>query len=155
MKYGTIYKHFSTFRKIMEGRCKVFMNNTRIYQTAYITYEEESPVDQFYQMKWSTLIGKDSVGVIPLCLSSDKRNERKERMVKLSGLPFNTTPFDLKKLTDEHDIRYCFIPRNGKTNNPVRYALMYFGTEEAFDKATMTNFSFKQTPLFWTTTNEK
>lgn len=155
IEYNTIKRHFTQFGSITEGKCKVFMNQTRLYQTAYITYDDKDSIQQFYERNWSTDIGKDSVGVIPLCLSDEYRKKRKDLMFKLSGLPFGTTSFDLKKMTEDHNIKYCFIPRNGKTNHPMRYALMYFGNEESFDLATNKIFYFKNMELFWTEPNRK
>jgi hypothetical protein len=46
-----------------------------MYQVAYITYEEEKSIQEFYNNYWSVYIGKHQVLVIPLMLSEEKREE--------------------------------------------------------------------------------
>jgi RNA recognition motif-containing protein len=118
-KYGTIEQDKGIYTKVRG-----------MYQTAFITYENEADIQNFYDNTWSVYIGKHLVSVIPILLSKEKREVRNNFCIKLSGLPFNTFALDLRNLLVDIHAKYCFIPRNPNNNNPLKHAYVYFENEE-------------------------
>ena len=53
----------------------VRINMTKLYQSAYITYENQESITQFFTGKWSTFIGKHNVGAAPVILTQEQRDQ--------------------------------------------------------------------------------
>ena len=75
--------------------------------------------------------------------------------MKITGLPLNTTAFDLKDYVESYNIKYCHVPRNPKTNRPKPMAIMYFSDDENFEIATTKGFFFNNKQIYWTTLEQK
>jgi prefoldin subunit 5 len=137
-KYGEI-EDFSYFLEQKYG----------ISMTAFITYKREESISKFYTEIWSEYIGPHLVYVLPTLLTSEERENRKSYAIKLSGLPFNMTSYDLDRYLREYNAKYWHIPRNPLNNRPKNYAIVYFGDEENFEIATSKTTYFKGKELYW------
>jgi hypothetical protein len=113
---------FGQFGNITEFYTKVKGN----YLTAYITYDNKQPIQEFYDKVWSFYVGRFSVGIFPMLLSPEKRKKRNEHILKLSGLPANTHAMDLMLISQAINAKYVFIPRHPKTNRSLKHAYIYF-----------------------------
>jgi hypothetical protein len=131
------------------------VDKTNQYMVAYVTFESTDSITSFYEERWSVFIGPHQVGIIPLMLTDEARTKRKNMVFKLSGLPFGTTSFDLAHFLENHNVKYCHIPRNRKTNKPMNIAMVYFGDEENFEIAVNKALFFKGKELFWIDSKEK
>lgn len=125
------------------------INMTKLYQSAYITYENQDSIAQFYAGKWSTFIGKHNVGATPVNISQEQRDLRREFGVKLSGFKPGTTGFDILPLLQNFNIKYCFFPRNAYNNSPRNYAFVYFQNDEDMGVAIDNTLKFENRELFW------
>jgi hypothetical protein len=144
---------FSNFGIITKNGLKTRVRG--MYQVAYITYEEEKSIQEFYNNYWSVYIGKHQVLVIPLMLSEEKREERNSRVIKLSALPFNTSAFDINAICEDLGVKYCFIPRNPNNNKPLKHAYLYFNDDELMEIAMDKNIVYEGQHLIWANADDK
>src|SRR5262249_29635692 len=112
-------------------------------------------LEPFYKEQWSEYIGRHQVGVIPLPLSTEERNKRKACVIKLTGLPWETSALDLQEILDDYNIKYCHIPRNLLSNKSKNMAIVYFGNLNGFKHAGETPIFFKEEELFWMDLKDK
>ncbi|GBB95393.1 hypothetical protein RclHR1_25250001 [Rhizophagus clarus] len=152
------------FRKIQEIREgfehigeieNCYTRGLGMYQTAYITFKDKAALNYFTN-NWSCHVSKDIVRVLPIKMSQEDRKQRKRFSLRLSGLYYNTTGYDLQPVLDKCRDKSCFIPaliRNGKYCKS-RYAYVEFATEEDMQAALDMTIEFKKgnmnpRKLFW------
>ncbi|GET60351.1 hypothetical protein GLOIN_2v1784626 [Rhizophagus irregularis DAOM 181602=DAOM 197198] len=63
---------------------KIYTRGAGLYQVAFITYKDATSIDYFKE-QWSYHINKDIVRVLPLLLSKEEREKRKQFSLRLSG----------------------------------------------------------------------
>ncbi|CAB4445869.1 unnamed protein product [Rhizophagus irregularis] len=141
--FGT-YGNIVNFKTFMRGQ----------YQNAIITFDDKSAVQPFYYT-WGIFINQHLVRVRPKVMSEDKLHERTAYYIKLTGLPLNTSAFDLRGFMEWYNVKYLNIPRNSRFNYPLRYCFVYFQNEEDFQIATKQAFCFKEHQLYWTDADMK
>jgi RNA recognition motif-containing protein len=125
-----------------------------IYQSLQITYTNKDAIAPFYGM-WSVSIGKHLVYTQPKVISDEVKEQQYANVIKLTGLPNNTTAWDLKNLAEEYNIKYIHIPRNGKFNTPLKFCFIYFADENSLAIATNKIFSLNGNQLSWVPTDTK
>jgi len=101
-----------------------------LWYKAYVTYENKSTVEKYFQDKWSVFYLKDLCRVVPVNVTRQEIEEKNRNSLKLTGLPFSTTAYDLNELHTKVDAKTCFIPRTKNQYGRVRYAYVTFKTEE-------------------------
>src|SRR5208282_4192339 len=119
-------------------------------QQAFIRFTDNNSVQPFYDEKWSTLILKDSVRVLPLGLTADARDARRAFVIKLTALPPKTTAHDIIDILQETKAQTCFIPRKMGTYNSCNYAYLSFRSEELLENAISIEYFYGNRELFWT-----
>ncbi|GET57257.1 hypothetical protein GLOIN_2v1885182 [Rhizophagus irregularis DAOM 181602=DAOM 197198] len=75
---------------------KIYTRGAGLYQVAFITYKDATSID-YLKEQWSYHINKDIVRVLPLLLSKEEREKRKQFSLRLSGLHYQTSGYDLKE----------------------------------------------------------
>ncbi|PKK59070.1 hypothetical protein RhiirC2_795356 [Rhizophagus irregularis] len=103
-----------------------------IYTHAYITYKEEKSIEVFYK-KWSIWALKEYFHVLPLNLSDEKE----------------------KKDSNEISGAICFIPKQPNNYKPLKYAYIYFFTQEDMEIAINNVYKFKGKQLEWSPPEDK
>ncbi|GBC20484.2 hypothetical protein GLOIN_2v1763925 [Rhizophagus irregularis DAOM 181602=DAOM 197198] len=88
---------------------KIYTRGAGLYQVAFITYKDANSIDYFNE-QWSYHINKDIVRVLPLLLSKEEREKRKQFSLRLSGLHYQTSGYDLKEVMTQCKGKTCFIP---------------------------------------------
>ena len=101
-----------------------------LWYKAYVTYENKSTVEKYFQDKWSVFYLKDLCRVVPVNVTRQEIEEKNRNSLKLTGLPFSTTAYDLNELLTKVDAKTCFIPRTKNQYGRARYAYVTFKTEE-------------------------
>jgi hypothetical protein len=91
----------------------------------------------------------------PKVISDDAKEQRYANVVKLTGLPNNTTVWNLKNLVEEYNIKYIHIPRNGKFNTPLKFCFIYFADKNSLAIATNKVFSLNGNQLSWVPADTK
>jgi hypothetical protein len=94
-KYGTIEK--------------ITMCTKKLFQQAFITFERKDSTAQFYDNIWAVLMMRHALRVLPLNLSTDQCQHRRQFVLKLSGLPAGTLPRDLHSIAKEINVKSCVI----------------------------------------------
>uniref|UniRef100_U9TH42 RRM domain-containing protein n=1 Tax=Rhizophagus irregularis (strain DAOM 181602 / DAOM 197198 / MUCL 43194) TaxID=747089 RepID=U9TH42_RHIID len=125
-----------------------------IYTHAYITYKKEKSIEVFYK-KWSIWALKEYLHVLPLNLSDEKRKERQQWCAKINGLPLGTTARDLQQFIEEIGGAICFIPKQPNNYKPLKYAYIYFFTQEDMEIAINNVYEFKRKQLEWSPPEDK
>ncbi|GBB98668.1 hypothetical protein RclHR1_32940003 [Rhizophagus clarus] len=101
------------------------------YQIAYITYKSQEALT-YFETNWRYHVGKDTVRVLPLSLNQDDHTLRKQFPLKLSGLAYNTSGYDLEPVLLKCKAKSCFIPAamiRGRYSK-YRYAYIHFSYDE-------------------------
>ncbi|GET64808.1 hypothetical protein GLOIN_2v1780757 [Rhizophagus irregularis DAOM 181602=DAOM 197198] len=75
--------------------------------------------------------------------------------VKLTGLPWNSTAYDIHEALEVNNPKYIFIPRNPNNNKPLNYAIVYYENDEDIGIAAERNIIFCNRTLHWGTPGEK
>ncbi|CAB5346210.1 unnamed protein product [Rhizophagus irregularis] len=88
---------------------KIYTRGAGLYQVAFITYKDTTSIDYFKE-QWSYHINKDIVRVLPLLLSKEECEKRKQFSLRLSGLHYQTSGYDLKEVMTQCKGKTCFIP---------------------------------------------
>lgn len=132
-----------------------FTRIRNLYVQAFITYKKEDSLTQFYNGTWSEWIGKHQVYIIPKVLSEEETEKRAMFTVKLTGLPWNSTAFDLHEALEVNNPKYIFIPRNPNNNKPLNYAIIYYDNDENLAIASERNIIFCNRALHWGIPGEK
>jgi hypothetical protein len=134
---------------------KLYTRGTGLYQVTFITYKDVSLVEYFYT-HWSFHINKDIVRVLLLQLSKEDREHRKKFSLRLSGLYYQTSGYDLKEVLKYCKGQTCFIPAFMLRSRyqHCRYAYINFATKEDMNAAYQMTIEFKKRnanphKLFW------
>ncbi|PKY35489.1 hypothetical protein RhiirB3_476196, partial [Rhizophagus irregularis] len=124
---------------------KIYTRGAGLYQVAFITYKDATSIDYFKE-QWSYHINKDIVRVLPLLLSKEEREKRKQFSLRLSGLHYQTSGYDLKEVMTQCKGKTCFIPAvmiRGKYQR-CRYAYIHFSSRDDLVAARQMNIEFKK-----------
>ncbi|CAB4416076.1 unnamed protein product [Rhizophagus irregularis] len=124
---------------------KIYTRGAGLYQVAFITYKEASSIDYFKE-QWSYHISKDIVRVLPLLLGKEEWEKRKQFSLRLSGLHYQTSGYDLKEVLTQCKGKTCFIPAvmiRGKYQR-CRYAYIHFSSRDDLVAARQMNIEFKK-----------
>ncbi|CAB5387434.1 unnamed protein product [Rhizophagus irregularis] len=124
---------------------KIYTRGAGLYQVAFITYKDATSIDYFKE-QWSYHINKDIVRVLPLLLSKEEREKRKQFSLRLSGLHYQTSGYDLKEFMTQCKGKTCFIPAvmiRGKYQR-CRYAYIHFSSRDDLVAARQMNIEFKK-----------
>ncbi|EXX63038.1 hypothetical protein GLOIN_2v1885182 [Rhizophagus irregularis DAOM 181602=DAOM 197198] len=124
---------------------KIYTRGAGLYQVAFITYKDATSIDYFKE-QWSYHINKDIVRVLPLLLSKEERENRKQFSLRLSGLHYQTSGYDLKEVMTQCKGKTCFIPAvmiRGKYQR-CRYAYIHFSSRDDLVVARQMNIEFKK-----------
>ncbi|CAB5342091.1 unnamed protein product [Rhizophagus irregularis] len=124
---------------------KIYTRGAGLYQVAFITYKDATSIDYFNE-QWSYHINKDIVRVLPLLLSKEEREKRKQFSLRLSGLHYQTSGYDLKEVMTQCKGKTCFIPAvmiRGKYQR-CRYAYIHFSSQDDLVAAKQMNIEFKK-----------
>jgi RNA recognition motif-containing protein len=148
------FKHVGEIEKIhTEAR-------NGMYQHAFITFKDKNSILPYFSDKWYDYIANNIVQIIPLSLSTQQRELRRQFGLKLSGLPIGTSGRDIEQYVTRLKGKSIFIPRNPVNYTSGRYAYVYFDNQESLDNAlNLTNTfiekgKFKQ-QLFWSKSDSK
>ena len=87
------------------------MSHAGLWYKAYVTYKNKSTVEEHFQDKWSVFYLKDLCRVTLTNVTRQEIDERNRNSLKLTGLPFSMTAYDLNELLVKVDAKTCFIPR--------------------------------------------
>ncbi|GBC40447.2 hypothetical protein GLOIN_2v1783570 [Rhizophagus irregularis DAOM 181602=DAOM 197198] len=124
---------------------KIYTRGAGLYQVAFITYKDATSINYFKE-QWSYHINKDIVRVLPLLLSKEEREIRKQFSLRLSGLHYQTSGYDLKEVMTQCKGKTCFIPAvmiHGKYQR-CRYAYIHFSSRDDLLAARQMNIEFKK-----------
>ncbi|CAB5392155.1 unnamed protein product [Rhizophagus irregularis] len=124
---------------------KIYTRGAGLYQVAFITYKDATSIDYFKE-QWSYHINKDIVRVLPLLLSKEERENRKQFSLRLSGLHYQTSGYDLKEVMTQCKGKTCFIPAvmiRGKYQRCC-YAYIHFSSRDDLVAARQMNIEFKK-----------
>ncbi|GET67186.1 hypothetical protein GLOIN_2v1493636 [Rhizophagus irregularis DAOM 181602=DAOM 197198] len=150
------YQIRAVFNKYGEIEENGFYTRIRnLYIQAFITYKKEESLQKFYKGIWSEWIGKHQVLIVPKILSEDEIEKRSMYTVKLTGLPWNSTAYDIHEALEVNNPKYIFIPRNPNNNKPLNYAIVYYENDEDIGIAAERNIIFCNRTLHWGTPGEK
>ncbi|CAB4391377.1 unnamed protein product [Rhizophagus irregularis] len=144
---------FSKYGEIEENGFYTRIKN--LYIQAFITYKKEESLQKFYKGIWSEWIGKHQVLIVPKILSEDEIEKRSMYTVKLTGLPWNSTAYDIHEALEVNNPKYIFIPCNPNNNKPLNYAIVYYENDEDIGIAAERNIIFCNRTLHWGTPGEK
>ncbi|GBB91700.1 hypothetical protein RclHR1_19050011 [Rhizophagus clarus] len=112
---------------------------------AYITYKSQDAFT-YFETNWGYHVEKDTVRVLPLSLNQDARTLRKQFPLKLSGLAYNTSGYDLEPVLFKCKAKSCFIPAaliRGRYSK-CRYAYIHFSCDEDQQAALQLLINFKK-----------
>ncbi|GBC01807.1 hypothetical protein RclHR1_04340004 [Rhizophagus clarus] len=130
----------SAYRKAAEIRAsfeilgeieRIYTKGAGFYQIAYITYKSHEALT-YFETNWGYHVGKDTVKVLPLSLNQDDHALCKQFPLKLSGLAYNTSGYDLEPVLLKCKAKSCFIPAamiRGRYSK-CRYAYIHFSCNE-------------------------
>lgn len=99
---------------------------------------------------WSIQYKKDLCRVAPAFFTREDIDYRNQFTVKLTNIPYGTTPIDLKEILQKVNAKTCFMPRTRSRYNRKRFAYVSFASDEDLQKV-MTNIRvmYNGTELFW------
>ena len=140
---------------------KIYTRGAGLYQVAFITYKDADSISYFKE-QWSYHINKDIVRVLPLLLSKEERERRKQFSLRLSGLHYQTSGYDLKEVMTQCKGKTCFIPAvmiRGKYQR-CRYAYIHFSSQDDLVAARQINIEFKKgnagtRKLYWSKEDDR
>ncbi|GES90953.1 hypothetical protein GLOIN_2v1786507 [Rhizophagus clarus] len=124
---------------------RLYTKGAGFYQIAYITYKSQEALT-YFETNWGYHVGKDTVRVLPLSLNQDDRTLRKQFPLKLSGLAYNTSGYDLEPVLLKCKAKSCFIPAamiRGRYSK-CRYAYIHFSCDEDRQAALQLSINFKK-----------
>ena len=142
---STIRTYFNNYGPIE----RISMCTKKLFQQAFITFEDSTSIAKFYDEFWTVLMMRHSLRVLPLNLNDDQRALRRQFSLKLSGLPQGTLPRDLTEIVRTVGAKTCVINRNPHNYTPLNYAYLNFTSVDAIAHAISLNVVIKDKPLFW------
>src|SRR5205085_210659 len=102
----------------------------------YDTFVDDRGIQENLDL-WSIQYKKDLCRIVPAYFSRDEIEERNSRTAKLTGLPFGTTPIDLKEILKQFNAKTCFIPRTRSRYHRCRFAYISFENNSDLIQATV------------------
>ncbi|CAB5388465.1 unnamed protein product [Rhizophagus irregularis] len=140
---------------------KIYTRGAGLYQVAFIMYKDANSIDYFNE-QWSYHINKDIVRVLPLLLNKKEREKRKQFSLRLSGLHYQTSGYDLKEVMTQCKGKTCFIPAvmiRGKYQR-CRYAYIHFSSQDDLVAARQMKIEFKKgnagtRQLYWSKEDDR
>ena len=122
---------------------------------AEATFTENKGIQQNLSL-WSIQYKKDLCRIVPAYFSRDDIEERNSRTAKLTGLPFGTTPIDLKEILEKFKAKTCFIPRTRSRYHRCRFAYISFeNDDDLLEATTNTAIRFGEDELYWDSEDTK
>ena len=117
---------------------------------ADVIFEQAKGIEEKSSNEWSIQYKKDLCRIAPAYFTRENIEDRNQHTVKLTNLPFGTTPIDLKEILVKVNAKTCFIPRTRSRYNRKRFAYISFAKEEDLRRV-MTNVRvmYNDTELFW------
>ncbi|CAG8759439.1 4688_t:CDS:2, partial [Rhizophagus irregularis] len=114
------------------------------------SFEDLGEIEKIYTrgagLYQSYHINKNIVRVLPLLLSKEEREKRKQFSLRLSGLHYQTSGYDLKEVMTQCKGKTCFIPAvmiQGKYQR-CRYAYIHFSSQDDLVEARQMKIEFKK-----------
>jgi len=137
-----------------------FRHNDGLFKYIVLTYKNKEDIERFKHNQWSYSVNEHSVNVEPVTFSEEERQKREKYCLRLSGLPFKTTYKDIRDIIKRAKGKTCFIPRNPRNYNLVRYAYIKFETLEQMENAKsmdifLSNDRVQNKPLYWSEAKDK
>ncbi|GBB96476.1 hypothetical protein RclHR1_27630002 [Rhizophagus clarus] len=117
--------------KILEEIERLYTKGAGFYQITYITYKSQDALT-YFETNWGYHVRKATVRVLPLSLNQDARTLHKQFPLKLSGLAYNTSGYDLEPVLLKCKAKSYFIPAamiRGRYSK-CRYAYIHFSCDE-------------------------
>ena len=144
-----------TLRNIMEKKanCKIEFLLTKVtgpQLSAHVTFEKIEAMEKFNN-QWSIIYLKDFCRIAPATMKREELETRNRFTLKLAGLPFGITAYDLSEYLNGIRAKICYIPRTRERYARKRFALISFKTENDMNRATNSSSipSIKNNRLFW------
>ena len=108
-------------------------------------------------MLFTKINQQDLCRVAPANVTRQEIDKRNRNSLKLTGLPFSTTAYDLNELLKKVDAKTCFILRTKNQYGRGRYAYIMFKTEETCLKMLNNEIQgcVNETVLYWIHANVK
>ncbi|KAG9306668.1 hypothetical protein G9A89_004215 [Geosiphon pyriformis] len=135
---------FSKFGKI----ASIKMQLIGLWQKALVEFELLE-VANLVAVRWSVLVGKDSVCVAKAVNDKQIWVSRDQHWALLYTLPVGTTTHDLSGLVEAYDEKTCFIGRNPTSYVCDRCAVISFESEASKLAAIGSVLVFKGVSLHW------
>lgn len=117
-------------------------------QVFYVTFKEQESITRFFTQP-RVWVYDELLYVTPLLLSSEKREEAKRYCAKLNGLPPNSSARDFQTFIKDFNVTEFNIPRNSRTDEPQKYAYVYFASEEDMQIGTQHPIVIKNKQTEW------
>jgi len=146
MLANQVRPYFETYGEIESFR----MYTKGWYQRAIIIYKSRDAVDEVTK-QWFLYVGKYSLRIYPVVMDQVEYEKRFINVLKLSGLPKGTLPYDLHEIIMSINAKACVIPFNPRVKKPASYAFFYFESEDDVLAIGAKIFRYNQQELFWTT----
>ncbi|CAJ0910046.1 5149_t:CDS:2 [Entrophospora sp. SA101] len=124
------------------------------WYVAIATYKKIEDANKLMS-KWSIDYMKENLRITHMNSSNETLNERKEFTLKLSGLPYGTTYYDIIDIVKAVKGKSCFIPRTRTQYGRARYAFIAFENEKDQNEAATTHYAYKNNKLSWVSPNAK
>ncbi|KAG9303572.1 hypothetical protein G9A89_018468 [Geosiphon pyriformis] len=135
---------FSRFGKIVSIKVQLI----GLWQKVLVEYESSEMAD-LVTVRWSVLMGKDSVRVAKANIDKQTWVSRDQHRVLLYTLPVGTNVHDLSNLLESYDGKTCYIGRNSSSYVHDRCAVICFGDETSKLAAIGTVPVFRNVNLHW------
>ncbi|KAG9293148.1 hypothetical protein G9A89_010485 [Geosiphon pyriformis] len=119
-----------------------------LWQKAVVEFAESSQAD-LLTLKWSFLIGKNSVCVAKAVGNCETWAFRDQFRALLFTLPVGTTAHDLGNLLEGAGGKTCVINRSLETGNRTRCAVICFESDKAMESAFHMKLIFGGVKLSW------
>ncbi|KAG9290883.1 hypothetical protein G9A89_011033 [Geosiphon pyriformis] len=119
-----------------------------LWQKAVVEFAESSQAD-LLALKWSFLVGKDSVCVAKAVGDHETWAFRNQFRALLFTLPVGTTAHDLGNLLERTGEKTCVINYSLETGNRTHCAVVCFESDEAMESAFHTELIFGGVKLSW------
>ncbi|CAG8548574.1 14642_t:CDS:2 [Acaulospora colombiana] len=121
----------------------ITMRTHQMWQSTTITFQDKNDKLKVTN-QGSILIKGDSIRVFDAILDMKQMKNQVSIAAKLTGLPPNTTAFDLKHICQQVDAKTCYITHH-MTYTRKRYAVLSFETETKQKEALNKTFTLGET----------
>src|SRR5436190_3661759 len=97
---------------------------------------------EHFKDEWMTFIEKDGVCILPLTLTEDERNQRRNHVFKLSGFCAGTLARDILQILENVKATSIFILRHLGTYKTLNYGFVTFRNDKDLKNASIQFFAF-------------